>query len=55
MAAEETVASLCGRNPADLKVAELKLWLQEWKKSTRGKGLTLLPGIRVLLLQIIEV
>ena len=37
MAAEETVASLCGRNPADLKVAELKLWPQEWKKSTRGK------------------
>ena len=29
--------ALRGRNPADLKVAELKLWLQERKKSTKGK------------------
>ena len=30
--------ALRGRNPADLKVAELKLWLQERKKSTMEKA-----------------
>ena len=37
--------ALHGRNPTDLKVAELKLWLQERKKSMKGKKPILSRGI----------
>ncbi len=39
--------TLNGRKPAELKVAELKLWLQERRKSTKGKRPILWKGKKV--------